>query len=177
MQLRFFSKYAPTAKDTRGVRLDEEKFASFLPRQFETKQVRVSQDILAESSTSGAQQGKAALPQRGEVKERHYEGGGEGRTPGTRFRDEVEQRQARCMLKGCRQHGRTNRVTDGWRNMILDVFLGLGLPCPSLRGDCPFFVPLALIYPCTWRVPPRNRMMAHFKRRVMLSRSLFLDKN
>ena len=41
-QLRFFSKYAPTAPDTRGVRLDEQKFSSFLPQTFETKMLRVS---------------------------------------------------------------------------------------------------------------------------------------
>eukprot|EP00904_Undaria_pinnatifida_P007451 jgi/Undpi1/3836/HiC_scaffold_16.g07205.m1 len=40
-RLRFFSKYAPTAPDTRGVRLDEKKFSSFLPHTFETKMLRV----------------------------------------------------------------------------------------------------------------------------------------
>ncbi|CAM9779348.1 unnamed protein product [Ectocarpus sp. 8 AP-2014] len=40
-RLRFFSKYAPLGPDTQGVRLDEEKYASFLPRVFESKKIRV----------------------------------------------------------------------------------------------------------------------------------------
>lgn len=40
-RMRFFSKYAPTHEGTRGVKLDELKFASFLPKQFETKKIRV----------------------------------------------------------------------------------------------------------------------------------------
>eukprot|EP00752_Nemacystus_decipiens_P009194 g8213.t1 len=40
-RLRFFSKYAPIGPDTRGVRLSEDKYASFMPHQFESKKLRV----------------------------------------------------------------------------------------------------------------------------------------
>lgn len=41
-QLRFFSKYAPMGPETQGIRLDEDKYASFMPQQFESKKIRVS---------------------------------------------------------------------------------------------------------------------------------------
>ncbi|CAM9504587.1 unnamed protein product [Pylaiella littoralis] len=40
-RLRFFSKYASMGPETQGVRLDEDKYASFMPQQFDSKKIRV----------------------------------------------------------------------------------------------------------------------------------------